>query len=129
MTSYFNILKDIKEKGTEAIKYKLYNSKASNKELLKMYNEYREYIQNIEETEKKRGYICNLIVELLFKYDYSKNGYNENFRKSEIYKDEKLNEEYRKNTNNMLFIEFMYYNDKNTKRKSREESWGTYELF
>ena len=68
MLNFTQIKKEIEEKGTEEMKYKLYNSGIINEDLYKMYNNAMEMIQREVQTPKKRAKICSMIVDNIYKY-------------------------------------------------------------
>lgn len=87
MLNYNQIKNDIQQKGTEEIKYKLYNSKIDNKELYKMYKETIDFTQKDKKIDKKRAMLCNYIVDIIYKHGlyYKRNDNNKQLK--EIHED------------------------------------------
>ena len=68
MLNYTQIEKDIEEKGTEEIKYKLYNSEMNNTELYNMYQEVTDHINRNMKIDKKRARMCRNIVDIIYNH-------------------------------------------------------------
>lgn len=68
MLNYTQIKYEIEKKGTEEIKYKLYNSNISNEDLYKMYNDTQDFIQREKKYNKKRAKLCNDIVDIIYNH-------------------------------------------------------------
>lgn len=67
MLNYSQLKREINEKGTEEIKYKLYNSGMTNADLYQMYKDCQDFINKMKKIDKKRATLCNMILDLVYK--------------------------------------------------------------
>ena len=87
MLNYNELKRQINEKGTEEIKYKLYNSDIKTKELYEMYKNAYDITLRDQKINKKRAKLCYMIVDIIYKHGLYYKETNQKVQLQKIHED------------------------------------------